>query len=195
MHAERDKTPTSATRAWVMKAPRDDPFQRLALGVRFGEIRSACRRPRSHRFGQRDRDARPLARQDLRTVEVAAVGDDIAAFRLQRRLCFLGHARELGPVSADVGHPMRDDELMLRVDSGLHVVADDSGASAAGRRRARVGICLRDLTVRCGEHRTTKRGADLLADTAAPPRVEYAVTRKTRHFEAVFEAILTWAQG
>jgi hypothetical protein len=41
MHAERDKTPTSATRAWVMKAPRDDPFQRLALGVRFGEIRSA----------------------------------------------------------------------------------------------------------------------------------------------------------
>ena len=46
---------------------------------------------------------------------------------------------------------MRDDQLMVRIDSGLHVVADHSGASAAGRHRPGIGIRQRYLLVRCGE--------------------------------------------
>ena len=51
--------------------------------------------------------------QDLRAVEVAPIGDDFEAFRFQRRLHFLGHARELGPVGPDVCHLVRDDQMML----------------------------------------------------------------------------------
>ena len=41
---------------------------------------------------------------------------------------------------------------MLRVDGGLHVVADDPGALAAGRHRTRIGIGQRDLLVGRRQH-------------------------------------------
>jgi hypothetical protein len=34
---------------------------------------------------------------------------------------------------ADIGHFVRHDQVVLDVDGGLHVVADDSSAFAAGR--------------------------------------------------------------
>ena len=46
--------------------------------------------------------------------------------------------------------------MMLRIDSGLHVIADDSGASAAGRHGAGIGIGQRNLLVRRGEHSCLK---------------------------------------
>ena len=59
---------------------------------------------------------------------------------------------KLRPVGADVGHLMRDDQVMLGVDGDLHIVADDAGAAAAGRHRAGIGIGQRDLLVRRGQH-------------------------------------------
>ena len=51
--------------------------------------------PRGHRFGQSDRDAGLLARQNLSAVEIAAVRDDAEGLRLQRVFRPLGHAGEL----------------------------------------------------------------------------------------------------
>ena len=53
---------------------------------------------------------------------------------------------------------MRDDQVVLRVDRGLHIVADDPGALAARGHRASVRVGQRDLLVGCGLH----RGFDLL---------------------------------
>ena len=47
---------------------------------------------------------------------------------------------------------MRDDQMMFGVDGDLDVVADDTGASAAGRHRAGIRIGQRYLLVRCGKH-------------------------------------------
>jgi len=67
-----------------------------------------------------------LASQDLCAVEVAPVGNDIEAFCLQRVFRLPGHTGKLRPVGTDVGHLMRDDQMMLGIDGHLHVVADDA---------------------------------------------------------------------
>ena len=104
---------------------------------------------RGHRLGQRDRDARFLARQNLLAVEVAAIGDGIEVLHFQRRLRPLGHGRKLRPVVTDVGHLMRDDQMMLGVDRDLDVVADEY--RSLGRSSPSSGNWLvrqRDLLVR-----------------------------------------------
>lgn len=40
---------------------------------------------------------------------------------IQRRFRLLGHARELRPVGADIGHVMGNDQLVLGVDGGLQL--------------------------------------------------------------------------
>jgi hypothetical protein len=80
------------------------------------------------------RKASPL--KDLFAAEVAAIGDDIEARGFQRRFRLLGHVGELRPVGADVGHLMRDDQMMLGVYGDLDVVAYDARAPAARRNRA-----------------------------------------------------------
>src|SRR6516225_3128148 len=57
--------------------------------------------------------------------------------------------RELSAVISDIGYLMRDDQVVLRIDCSLHVVADDPSALAAGRHRARIWVGQRDLPVRC----------------------------------------------
>ena len=52
----------------------------------------------------------------------------------------LRHRRQLGPVVADVGHLVRDDQVVLVVDRGLHVVANDAGATAAGGHGSSVRV-------------------------------------------------------
>ena len=94
---------------------------------------------RGHRLGQRDRDAGFLAGQDLFAVEVAAVGDDIEFSTSSVAFVSLATVRELRSVGPDVGHLMRDDQMMLGVDGDLDVVAHDAGAAAAGRHRAASG--------------------------------------------------------
>jgi hypothetical protein len=51
---------------------------------------------------------------------------------------------------AHIGHLVRHDQVVLGVDGGLHIVADDAGAFAAGRHCASIWIGLRDLPIRCG---------------------------------------------
>ena len=80
--------------------------------------------PRGHRFGQSNRDARLIARQNLGAVEIPAVSYDIEVLCLQRVFRLLGHAGDLRAVIADVDHLMRDDQMMLGIDSNLHVVSD-----------------------------------------------------------------------
>ena len=53
---------------------------------------------------------------------------------------------------ADVGDFMRHDQVVPCIDRGLHVVADNPGAFAAGRHRPRVGIGKRDLLIGRGAH-------------------------------------------
>src|SRR6516162_5447015 len=107
---------------------------------------------RGHRLWQRDCNARLLAGQDLRAVEVAAVGDDIEALCLEYVFRLLGHAGELRPVVADIGHLVRDDLMMLGVDGHLHVVTHNARASAACGHRPGIGVSKRYLLVRRGQH-------------------------------------------
>ena len=55
-------------------------------------------------------------------------------------------------VDADVGHLVRDDEMMLGIDGALHVVPDGIGAVALRGHRSRVGIGQGDLRLTRGEH-------------------------------------------
>ena len=55
-------------------------------------------------------------------------------------------------VDADVGHLVRDDQMMLGVDGALHVVADGVGAVALRGHSSRVGISQRDLRLTQGDH-------------------------------------------
>jgi hypothetical protein len=81
---------------------------------------------RGHRLWQRDGNAR----QDLRAIEVAPVGNDIEALCLERFFRLPGQAGELRPVVADIGHLVRDDQMMLGVDGHRHVVAHNARAAA-----------------------------------------------------------------
>src|SRR5215469_14375778 len=48
---------------------------------------------------------------------------------------------------AYIGHLVRHDQVVLDVDGGLHIVADDAGAFAAGRHCASIWIGQRDLPI------------------------------------------------
>ena len=84
-------------------------------------------------FWQRDRDASLIASEDLLAFEVAAIGESFEVFCLQCRLRLVGHVRKMRLVGADVGHLMRDDQMVRRIHGRLHVVADHAGAAPAGR--------------------------------------------------------------
>ena len=72
--------------------------------------------------------------------EVAAVGDRRQIADARRLLRLPSHARELAAIVADIGDFVRDDQMMLRIDHGLHVVADHAGVLAARRHGSGVGI-------------------------------------------------------
>ena len=64
----------------------------------------------------------------------------------------VGDVRKMRLVGADVGHLMRDDQMVRRIDGRLHVVADHAGAAPAGRHRAGIRIGEGDLLIGSGEH-------------------------------------------
>jgi hypothetical protein len=104
-----------------------------------------------------------LASEDLFALEVATVGNDgqrALAAGIPGLLC---HLRELGAVISDIGYRMRDDQVVLRIDCSLHIVADNASTLPAGRHRARIGVGKRDLPVRCS--------ADHLLNRAESPHL------------------------
>ena len=70
--------------------------------------------------------------QHLLAIEVAAIGQGGELLAARGRLRLQPHGLQLGSVVAHVGHLMGDDQMMLGVDRGLHVVADHARAPAAG---------------------------------------------------------------
>src|ERR1700724_3290637 len=114
--------------------------------VLFAEA-AICFRARSHRLWQRHCDVSLLACQNLHTAEVAAIGDNVEMISIENLLrlrCDLGKLR---PVRTGIRHLMRDDQMMLRIHSYLHVVPDDTRATPACRHRTRIRISQRNLLI------------------------------------------------
>src|SRR5262245_16188451 len=81
-----------------------------------------------------------LACQYLIAVEIAPISqnsDLLVSRRLLRPEC---HRYELCSIMAYIRHLVRHDQVVLDVDRGLHIVADDAGAFAAGRHCASIWI-------------------------------------------------------
>jgi hypothetical protein len=70
-----------------------------------------------------------------------------------QRLCHRPAQRPLRAIRAGVRHLVRDDQMMLRIHSDLHIVANDARAAPARRHRTCIRIGQRDLLIRRGEHR------------------------------------------
>ncbi|GJE38054.1 hypothetical protein KHHGKMAE_2120 [Methylobacterium persicinum] len=92
-------------------------------------------------------DARAFAGQNLVATVVAAIGQDHDLPRVGSLLGPIAHQHELGAVVTLVDDLVGDDEMMLRIDRDLDVVADDAGAAPARRHRARVRVGQGDLSV------------------------------------------------
>jgi hypothetical protein len=63
---------------------------------------------------------------EILAAEVATIGDYIGIRRFQSCFRLLGHMGKLCSVAPDIGHFMRDDQMMLGVDGDLNVVTDDT---------------------------------------------------------------------
>ena len=72
--------------------------------------------------------------------------------RLERLPRLVRHRRQVTLVDADVAHLVRDDDVVLRVDGALHIVADDVGAVALRGHRSCIGIGQGDLRLAGGAH-------------------------------------------
>ena len=66
-------------------------------------------------------------------LEVAAIGEGFEVFLPPMPPSLAWPVRKMRLVGADVGHLMRDDQMICRIDDRLHVVADHAGAAPAGR--------------------------------------------------------------
>jgi len=69
--------------------------------------------------------------QNLFAVEVTAVGDDIELVHVERCFRLLGDVGELRPIRSLIGYLMRHDQMMLRLDGNLDVVAHNTRATSA----------------------------------------------------------------
>jgi hypothetical protein len=107
---------------------------------------------RGHRLRQRHRDVGVLASLNLLAIVIAAVCHDIERLNAHLGSRLLGHIRQLMAVSADVRHLVGHNEMVLGVDRGLHIVADDPGVVAARRHRTRIRIRQRDLLILALHH-------------------------------------------
>src|SRR5262249_19176893 len=76
-----------------------------------------------------------LPGENLRTVKVAAISDDIEMISTKNVLGLRCFVVKWGATGAGIRHLVCDDQMMLRVHSDLHVVADDARAAATRRHR------------------------------------------------------------
>src|SRR6266571_5248603 len=91
------------------------------------------------RLGHVGPDASLFARQDFFAAEVATVCHDVQILDPGCSPSLLRHRGQRGAVVANVGNLMCDDQVMLVVNGGLHVVADHTCASPTGSH----GACVR----------------------------------------------------
>jgi hypothetical protein len=84
--------------------------------------------------GYRSGDVRPDAclftGRYLWPLVVASIGNDLHLLGPDRFTRLLGHARELVSIMAWVEHVVSNDQVVLGVGHGLHVLADDASAAA-----------------------------------------------------------------
>ena len=76
---------------------------------------------RGQRLRNERRHAHRLAGQNLFAFEVAAISDRRQLAHARRLLDLPGHRRELAAIVADIGDLVRNDQVMLRIDHGLHM--------------------------------------------------------------------------
>ena len=108
---------------------------------------AGCGVVRCQRLGDHRGNTGTFARQDVAAFVVAAIRQcDELVFR-GSCLGKLGPVRQLTAVMADVGDLVGHDQVVLGIDRGLHVVAHDARAPAAGRHRSRIRIGQGDLSV------------------------------------------------
>ncbi|MNF81606.1 hypothetical protein D3C84_638850 [compost metagenome] len=95
--------------------------------ITFAEAARRCR-SRGQRLGHENGDSSLMARQDFFAFEIPSVGDRrefLDAHGLSR---LLGHGAQLVSISPIVRYFVGHDQVVLRVDRRLYVVADYAGA-------------------------------------------------------------------
>ena len=91
-----------------------------------------------------------VAIQYLFALEVTAVGHHGERVDAHGRARLFGHRRQLVAIDTLGDDFVRHDQMVLGIDRGLHVVADDATVAALHRARIRVGQ--RQLLIGAGEH-------------------------------------------
>ena len=71
---------------------------------------------------------------------VAAIGDGHERALADGLACSLGHRSQLRAITTVVGDLAGNDQMVLRVNGSLYVVADDARSPTAGRHGSRVRI-------------------------------------------------------
>lgn len=101
-----------------------------------------------HCLGYERRDANLFARQNLRSFEVATVGEHIQGFFTHSVFGSGRYVGQLRTIMTEIHDLVRDNEMMFGIHRDLNVLADDTSAPTAGFHGARVGIRQRELFVR-----------------------------------------------
>src|SRR6516164_283808 len=78
-----------------------------------------CLRARGHRLRQRHCNVSLLTGQNLRTVEVATIGNRIEMLSTESLLGLRSHVGKLCPIRADIRDLVRDNQMVLGVYSHL----------------------------------------------------------------------------
>ncbi|MCY1445230.1 hypothetical protein D9M71_617390 [compost metagenome] len=115
--------------------------------ITFAKAASRCC-SRSQRLGHESGDASFVAGEDFLALEIAPVGDHRERFHTHGFPRLRGHRTQLVTVDTVVGDFVRHDQVMLRIDRSLDVVANQAGA--ASHHRAGIWIGQGDLLVRGG---------------------------------------------
>ncbi|MNP19394.1 hypothetical protein D3C76_1119170 [compost metagenome] len=80
-----------------------------------------------------------MAREDFFAFEIPSVCDCRQFFDAHGRSCVLGHRTQLVSINAIIRYLVRHDQVVLRINCSLDVVADHSSSTRLHRASIRVG--------------------------------------------------------
>lgn len=128
------------------KASYESATRRAPVGIGVGVVDEICLVesslcPGLGRHGLRyiGRDAGFIAGQNVITIEITPVGNDLKLQCLEGRLGLLGHLDQLTPVRANVSDLVCDDQVVPGIHGRLHVVADKA-TTGTGSHGARIRV-------------------------------------------------------